>query len=180
MQTKLIENTLGMLFLATPFVDEDEDGWTDVMQRIFDYVAITEADKTSRLSGQPKKAIEIVDAFEMLIARYPSIDASFFCEELPLIKDGRPPRIIVEADFAVLDGRTGISIKADHISICKYEGKDSAGYGDMSKELRMLLNKIEADVGWMKRIDSGDGLYSSRLDEYTEARPYYSSSLEEL
>jgi protein SERAC1 len=135
----LVEKTIGVIFLGTPFEGSSKAKWAGRALKVLDLVGTTHKEDVKDLEERSAKLMSINDAFQKLLkARDRSrqfIEVACFFEQYAVYKAGKKVGIIVPKESASLPGINSQSIQDNHVDMCKFADDDREGYKNVSQRL---------------------------------------------
>lgn len=135
----LVEKTIGVIFLGTPFEGSSKAKWAGRALKVLDLVGTTHKEDVKDLEERSAKLMSINDAFQKLLkARDRSrqfIEVACFFEQYAVYKAGKKVGIIVPKESASLPGIDPQSIQDNHVDMCKFADDDREGYKNVSQRL---------------------------------------------
>ncbi|KAF2726427.1 putative ribonuclease p/mrp subunit [Polyplosphaeria fusca] len=176
----LVEKTIGVVFLGTPFEGSSKAKWAGRALKVLDWVGTTHKEDVRDLEERSAKLISINDAFQKLLkARDRSeerrfIEVACFFEQYAMYKAGKKVGTIVPKESASLPGIDPQSIQANHVDMCKFEDEDREGYKNISQRLNKWISDLDrsktsagasqghsvymGDVNYQERIENNQGI----------------------
>lgn len=145
----LVQKTLGVIFLGTPFEGSSKAKWAGRALKVLDWVSTTHKEDVKDLEERSAKLISINDAFQKLLkARDRSearqfIEVACFFEQYAMYKAGKKVGIIVPKESASLPGIDPQSIQANHVDMCRFEDDDREGYKNVSQRLSQWISDLD-------------------------------------
>lgn len=145
----LVEKTIGVIFLGTPFEGSSKAKWAGRALKVLDLFSTTHKADVKDLEERSAKIISINDAFQKLLkARDRSearqfIELACFFEQYAMYKAGKKVGIIVPKESASLPGIDSQSIQANHVDMCKFEDDDREGYKNVSQRLSQWISELD-------------------------------------
>ena len=147
--TTLVERTIGVVFLGTPFEGSSKAKWGSRALQILGWISTTHKQDIKDLEERSAKLISVNEAFQKFLkARYRSesrefVEVACFFEQYAMYEGGTMG-FIVPKESACLPGIDPQSIQANHVDMCKFEDEDREGYKRVSQKL----------VQWISDLDS--------------------------
>ena len=147
--TCIVEKTIGIAFLGTPFEGSSKAKWGSRALKIIDLIGTTQKKDIKDLEERSEKLININVAFQKFLkARDRSksrefVEVACFFEEYSMYKAGVKIGVIVPKDSASLPGIDPQSIQANHVDMCKFEDEDREGYKQISQKLSQWISELE-------------------------------------
>ncbi|KAI9763799.1 MAG: hypothetical protein M1839_006309 [Geoglossum umbratile] len=151
----LVEKTIGVVFLGTPFEGSSKAKWAGRALKVLDWASTTHKEDVKDLEERSAKLMNINDAFQKFLkARDRSetgqfVEVACFFEQYAMYKAGKKIGIIVPKESACLPGVDPQSIQANHVDMCKFEDEDREGYKNISQRLSQWVSDLDR-----RRVDS--------------------------
>lgn len=145
----LVEKTIGVVFLGTPFEGSSKAKWAGRALKLLDWVGTTHKEDVKDLEERSAKLMSINDSFQKFLkARDRSetgqfVEVACFFEEYAIYKLGKKIGIIVPKESACLPGIDPQSIQANHVDMCKFEDEDREGYKNISQRLSQWILDLD-------------------------------------
>jgi protein SERAC1 len=156
--TNLVQKTIGIVFLGTPFEGSSRAKWGSRALKILDWISTTHKEDIKDLEERSVKLLSINEAFQKsLKARDRSelkefVEVACFFEQYAMYRAGKKIGIIVPKQSACLPGIDPQSIQASHVDMCKFEDEDREGY----KAISQKLIKWISDLDKRSKVSTGD------------------------
>lgn len=147
--TNIVEKTIGVAFLGTPFEGSSKAKWGSRALKIIDWIGKTHKEDVKDLEERSEKLISINTAFQKFLkARDRSrlrayVEVACFFEEYSMYKAKVKIGVIVPKESASLPGIDPQPIQANHVDICKFEDEDREGYKRISQKLSQWISEFE-------------------------------------
>lgn len=145
----LVERTIGIIFLGTPFEGSSKAKWGNRALKILDMLNTTHKEDVKDLEERSAKLVSINTAFQKFLkARDRSesrdfLEVACFFEEYAMYKLGVKIGVIVPKESACLPGIDPQSIQANHVDMCKFEDEDREGYKRISQKLSQWISDLD-------------------------------------
>ncbi|KAJ5722125.1 hypothetical protein N7488_000160 [Penicillium malachiteum] len=137
---ELSENTIGMIFLGTPFEGSARAEWDKVGSRLASMISSVRTDDIRELQKRSEKLGEIV------ITRKRPLEIVCYFEQYPMYIGTKDiGNIVTKPSAASLLGVTTLFVPANHNTMCKFSGDFVNGYISVSGQL----------MQWIKALDTG-------------------------
>lgn len=163
--THLVEKTIGVAFLGTPFEGSSKAKWGSRALKIIDWIGTTHKEDLKDLEKRSEKLISINTAFQKFLkARDRSksrnfVEVACFFEEYSLYKTGVKIGVIVPKESAFLPGIDAQPIQANHVDMCKFEDEDREGYKRISQKLSQWISELESRSKGSQEDDGQVGIF---------------------
>lgn len=147
--TSLVEKTIGVVFLGTPFEGSSKAKWTGRALKILDWISTTHKENVKDLEERSAKLMSINEAFQKFLkARDRSetrqfVEVACFFEQYAMYKAGKKIGTVVPKESACLPGIDPQSIHANHVDMCKFEDEDREGYKNISQRLNQWISDLD-------------------------------------
>ena len=147
--TCIVERTIGVAFLGTPFEGSSKAKWGSRALKIIDWISTTHKEDIKDLEERSGKLISINTAFQKILkARDRSksrefVEVACFFEEYSMYKAGAKIGVIVPKESASLAGIDPQSIQANHVDMCKFEDEEREGYKRIFQKLSQWISDRE-------------------------------------
>lgn len=145
----LVERTIGVIFLGTPFEGSSKAKWAGRALKVLDWVSTTHKEDAKDLEERSAKLMNINDAFQKFLkARDRSeirqfVEVACFFEQYATYKAVKKIGVIVPKESACLPGIDPQSIQANHVDMCKFEDEDREGYKSISQRLSQWVLDLD-------------------------------------
>ncbi|KAH8723884.1 hypothetical protein GQ44DRAFT_709308 [Phaeosphaeriaceae sp. PMI808] len=171
----LVEKTIGVVFLGTPFEGSSKAKWAGRALKVLDWVSTTHKEDVKDLEERSAKLMSINDTFQKLLkARDRSetrqfIEVACFFEQYAMYKAGKKIGTIVPKESACLPGIDPQSIQANHVDMCKFEDEDREGYKNISQRLSQWVSDLDRREGSAAKSQThsvymGDVNYRNKIE----------------
>lgn len=148
--TSLVERTIGVIFLGTPFEGSSKAKWGGRALKILDWISTTHKEDIKDLEERSAKLTSVNEAFQKFLKvrdRSESreyVEIACFFEEYAMYKLGKKIGVIVPKESACLPGIDPQSIQANHVDMCKFEDEDREGYKRVSQKLGQWISDFDS------------------------------------
>ena len=148
--TALVERTIGVGFLGTPFEGSSKAKWGSRALQILGWISTTHKQDIKDLEERSAKLISVNEAFQKFLkARDRSesrefVEVACFFERYAMYKGGTKMGFIVPKESACLPGIDPQSIQANHVDMCKFEDEDREGYKRISQKLAQWISDLDS------------------------------------
>ncbi|KAI3327357.1 hypothetical protein HD806DRAFT_531930 [Xylariaceae sp. AK1471] len=142
----IADQTIGTLFLGTPFEGSSKAKYASIALAIVKYVLATQPASVNDLEERSKTLTGINHLFAQFLKRRdrsqdkPHLEVACFFEERPM---RRPLGFIVPKDSATWLGVDAQSIQANHVGMCKFEDEFGSDYKSVAGKLSQWVKDIE-------------------------------------
>ncbi|KAI8633627.1 hypothetical protein F5Y19DRAFT_461965 [Xylariaceae sp. FL1651] len=153
----IADQTIGTLFLGTPFEGSAKAKYASIALAIVKYVLVTQPASLSDLEERSRKLTDINHSFAQFLQRRdrsqdkPHLEVACFFEERPMRK---PMGFIVPKESATWLGVDAQSIQANHVGMCKFEDEFGSDYKSVAGKLSQWVKDIEKN----KKADKKGGV----------------------
>ena len=147
--TNLMQRTVGIIFLGTPFEGSSKAKWGSRALKILDWISTTQKAHTKDLEERSAKLSSVNESFQKFLkARDRSesrefVEVACFFEEYAMYKLKTKIGVIVPKESACLPGIDPQSIQANHVDMCKFEDEDREGYKSISQKLSQWISNLD-------------------------------------
>ncbi|KAF9893431.1 hypothetical protein FE257_010743 [Aspergillus nanangensis] len=182
----LVDNTIGIIFLGTPFEGSSKAKWATRALNMLDWISTTHKEDINDLQERSARLIDINHDFQKFLkARDRSKNTQFvevacFFEQYAMYNRVRRIGIIVPKESASLPGIDPQSIQANHVDMCKFEDEDREGYRNVSQLLAQWISRFQqrsntsmgesqqysvrfGDVNFANKIENNRGIVAGQV-----------------
>ncbi|KAF2841091.1 hypothetical protein M501DRAFT_1013909 [Patellaria atrata CBS 101060] len=148
---KLTENTIGMIFLGTPFAGSDKASWGEMAAKFVTLFGIQTKDTDIKdLKERSARLIDINLDFDTFIKardrdrKHGPVEIVCYYEAEPTyvgLKD--IGKIVNKESAARLPAIAALSIPDNHTDMCKFAGEFSSGYASVSGQLEQWITALD-------------------------------------
>lgn len=148
---KLTDNTIGMIFLGTPFAGSDKAFWGEMATKLVTLLGVQTKDTDIKdLKERSARLIDInLDFATFIKARdrdqdHGPVEIVCYYEAEPTyvgLKD--IGKIVKKGSAAQLPAIPALSIPDNHTDMCKFAGEFSSGFASVSGQLQQWIAKLD-------------------------------------
>lgn len=137
----LVEKTIGVVFLRTPFEGSSKAKWAGRALKVLDWVSTTHKEDVKDLEERLAKLMNVNNAFQKFLKAQDRsetgqfVEVACFFEQYAMYKAGKKIGTIVPKESACLPSIDPQSIQANHVDMCKFKDEDREGYKNISQRL---------------------------------------------
>lgn len=145
----LVEKTVGIVFLGTPFEGSSKAKWAGRALKVLDWVGTVHKEDVKDLEERSAKLMSVNESFQKFLkARDRSetgqfVEVACFFEQYAIYKAGKKIGIIVPKESACVPGIDPQSIQANHVDMCRFEDEDREGYKNISQRLSQWIADLD-------------------------------------
>ncbi|KAK7189586.1 uncharacterized protein CC84DRAFT_1163034 [Paraphaeosphaeria sporulosa] len=166
---KLTDNTIGMIFLGTPFAGSDKASWGEMAAKFVTLFGVQTKDTDIKdLNERSARLIDINLDFDTFIKgrdrdrKHGPVEIVCYYEADPtFIGPVCIGKVVSKESAARLPAIAALSIPDNHSDMCKFAGEFSSGYASVSGQLAQWITALD------KRGEEGEdhaGSTSVRID----------------
>ena len=141
--TTLVERTIGVVFLGTPFEGSSKAKWGSRALQILGWISTTHKQDIKDLEERSAKLISVNEAFQKFL-KAQFVEVACFFEQYAIYKGGTKIGFIVLKESACLPGIDPQSIQANHVDMCKFEDEDREGYKRIPQKLAQWISDLDS------------------------------------
>ncbi|CAO2649496.1 Nn.00g068810.m01.CDS01 [Neocucurbitaria sp. VM-36] len=172
----LVDKTIGVIFLGTPFEGSSKAKWAGRALRILDYISTTHKDDVKDLEERSAKLMNINHEFQKFLKTRDRsetrqfVEIACYFEQYAMYKAGKKIGIIVPKESACLPGIDPQSIQANHVAMCQFEDEDREGFKSISQRLNQWISDLDnerrksAGKNGGSSVHMGDVNYNDKIE----------------
>ncbi|KAK3986483.1 Alpha/Beta hydrolase protein [Cladorrhinum sp. PSN332] len=179
-QQSIVDHTIGVLFLGTPFQGSSLATYGAVAISILEYIMKTQPDSLETLEKKSKKLADINKEFAVFLKERdrahgkPRLEIACFFEERPIW--GKV--FVVPKISATWLGVDPLSIDANHREMCRFDSEYSMGYKSIAGKLKQWIEEYDKN----KKAGGVGGLNAQAINvsgdvNYSHAQFYQSIAM---